>query len=50
MLLASSKIKKSLPYTFCNMENVSTIITDAPLDKQITKTIKDNKIELIIAE
>lgn len=50
MLLASNKIGKSLPYTFCNMERVSTIITDAPLSEEIAKSFVDNQIDLIIAK
>ncbi|MBE6592045.1 MAG: DeoR/GlpR transcriptional regulator [Ruminococcaceae bacterium] len=50
MLLAASKINKSLPYTFCKAENVSTVITDEHLDDEVTKYFEDNKIELIIAK
>jgi len=31
MLMDSSKIGRSLPYTFCSLEEVSTLICDAPL-------------------
>jgi DeoR family transcriptional regulator of aga operon len=50
MLLAASKINKSLPYTFCKSENVSTVITDEVLDDEVTKYFEDNKIDLIIAK
>lgn len=50
MLLSSNKIGKSLPYTFCTMEKVSAIITDKPLEDEILSIVKDNTIELIVAE
>ena len=35
MLMDSSKIGRSLPYTFCSLEDVSTLICDAPLPESL---------------
>lgn len=37
LLLDASKIDKSLPYTFCHLDQVHIIITDAPLPEEICK-------------
>ena len=39
LLLDSSKIDKSLPYTFCQLDQVHIIITDTPLPDDITEQI-----------
>ena len=35
MLMDSSKIGRSLPYTFCSLEDVSTLICDSPLPESL---------------
>lgn len=37
LLLDASKIDKSLPYTFCHLDQVHIIITDAPLPEEIRR-------------
>ncbi len=39
LLLDASKIDKSLPYTFCHLDQVNIIITDTPLPEDITEQI-----------
>lgn len=50
MLLHSSKIGKSLPYTFCQLQNVQKIVTDEPLDVEILDACEKMGIEVIIAK
>ncbi len=50
MLIHSSKIGKSLPYTFCQLHEVQKIVTDEPLDDQILDACKKSGIEVIIAK
>ncbi len=50
MLIHSSKIGKSLPYTFCNLENVQKIVTDKPLDAEIVNACREKGIEVIVAK
>jgi len=40
LLLDASKIDKSLPYTFCHLDQVHIIITDAPLPEDIAREAK----------
>lgn len=40
LLLDASKIDKSLPYTFCHLDQVHIIITDAPLPDDIAREAK----------
>lgn len=37
MLMDSSKIGRSLPYTFCTLDRVSTLICDAPLPDELAR-------------
>jgi DeoR/GlpR family transcriptional regulator of sugar metabolism len=39
LLLDASKIDKSLPYTFCHLDQVHIIITDTPLPEDIAEQI-----------
>ncbi len=50
MLLHSSKMEKSLPYTFCALEDVQKIITDEPLDIEMMDACKKLGIDVIIAK
>ena len=50
MLLHSSKISKSLPYTFCNLSDVQILITDKPLDDEILLACKNQNVKVIIAD
>ncbi len=48
MLIHSSKIGKSLPYTFCGLENVQKIVTDKPFDADFMNVCKEKGIQVII--
>ncbi len=50
MLLHSSKIGNSLPYTFCQLHEVQKIVTDEPLDAEILEACAQRNIEVIIAK
>ena len=50
MLLDPSKVNKCLPYTFSRLEGVSAVISDSRLDEDLRQILKDNQIDLIIAE
>jgi DeoR/GlpR family transcriptional regulator of sugar metabolism len=50
VLIHSSKIGKSLPYTFCQLHEVQKIVTDEPLDDQILEACDKLGIEVIIAK
>lgn len=50
MLIHSSKIGKSLPYTFCNLDKVQKIITDQNLDADILDACRNYGIEVIVAK
>ena len=50
MLIHSSKIGKSLPYTFCGLDRVQKIITDEVLDEDILLACKKQGIEVITAK
>jgi len=50
MLIHSSKIGKSLPYTFCALQDVQKIITDEALDEETMQACRQNGIEVIVAQ
>lgn len=50
MLIHSSKIDKSLPYTFCNLENVQKIVTDETLDDDVMEACARHGIQVIVAK
>ena len=50
MLLHSSKIGKSLPYTFCELSNVCRIVTDQPLDAEILEACREKGVEVVVAK
>lgn len=47
MLLDGSKFDKSLPYTFCQMEQVHVIITDSPLPFALTAIAEQYGVRVI---
>ncbi len=47
ILLDGSKFDKSLPYTFCHMEQVHVIITDAPLPAEMMQIAAERGIRVI---
>ncbi len=49
VLLDTSKLDKSLPYTFCALENVSAIITNGNLPIDIEKIAAKNDVQIIRA-
>ncbi len=49
VLMDSSKLDKSLPYTFCTLEKVDTIITDDELSYDVQKKAMEYGVEVIIA-
>lgn len=50
MLVHSSKINKALPYTFCGLSDVQIIVTDQPIDAEITDACHKCGVEVIIAK
>jgi len=50
MLIHSSKIDKSLPYTFCGLENVRKIVTDKELSADMVEACKVHGIQVIVAK
>ncbi len=50
MLIHSSKIGKSLPYTFCGLEQVDILITDLPLNDDVLKECEKHSIQVIVAK
>ncbi len=50
MLIQSSKIGKSLPYTFCDLKDVQKIITDVQPTDDIMEACHELGIEVIIAK
>ena len=49
VLLDTSKLDKSLPYTFCALENVSAIITNGTLPRDIEEIADKNGVRIIRA-
>ena len=49
VLLDMTKLDKSLPYTFCNFEKISTIITNGPLPEDIAELAKKQNVEIVNA-
>lgn len=47
LLMDSSKIGKSLPYTFCPLEKINIIITDGEMPEDIRQIADANGIEII---
>ncbi len=50
LLLDSSKLDKSLPYTFASLTDVDVIITDKALPDEIAEIIRHSNIETVIAK
>ena len=50
MLIHSSKIGKSLPYTFCQLDQVQKIVTDEIPDAEILNACREKTIEVIVAK
>ena len=50
MLIHSSKIGTSLPYTFCQLNRVQKIVTDEPLDAEILDACREMGIDVIVAK
>ena len=48
-LMDTSKLDKSLPYTFCGIEDLDTIITDAPLPDDIMRQCEAAGVKVKIA-
>lgn len=44
MLMDSSKIGRSLPYTFCSLEQVSVLICDAPLPESLAQSAEKHGV------
>ena len=47
VLLDTSKLDKSLPYTFCNIKNVHTIISNGILPQDIERIAEENGVHII---
>ncbi len=50
LLVLADKIGKSLPFTFCKLEDIDMIITDRPLPEDIYKSAKAQNVSVIVAE
>lgn len=49
VLVDSSKVGKSLPYTFCGIEDVDVIVCEDELPESIVRKAKENGVEIIKA-
>ena len=49
VLLDTTKLDKSLPYTFCDLENVSAIITNGTLPEDIASLANKSNVQIIQA-
>ncbi|MCQ2426670.1 MAG: DeoR/GlpR family DNA-binding transcription regulator [Lachnospiraceae bacterium] len=49
VLMDSSKLDKALPYTFCSIDQIDTIITDDELSYDVMKKAQEHGVEVIIA-
>ena len=47
VLMDHSKIKKSLPYTFATPEDIDVIVTDFPLEPELTRFLSEKGIKII---
>ena len=50
VLMDTSKLDRSLPFTFSSLEKVHTIVADKPLPDDITSAAKTAGVEIIITE
>lgn len=50
MLLDTSKLDKSLPYTFCSLNDIDVLICDAALPEKAAEAVKAAGVELVICE
>ncbi len=49
ILLDTTKLDKSLPYTFCDLKNVSCIISNGKLPDDIKDLAKENGVQIVMA-
>ena len=50
MLMDSSKIERSLPYTFCTLAGVSVLITDRPLAAELGEQAQSHGVRVICTD
>ncbi len=50
VLMDTSKLDRSLPFTFCQLEKVHTIVVDKPLPEDITEAAVAAGVEIIVTE
>ncbi len=50
VLMDSSKLNKSLPYTFCRFDKIHEIIADRPLPEDLTQIALQNGVRIRIAD
>lgn len=50
VLMDASKLDKTLPYTFCTIDEVDTIITDDELSYDVQKKAQESGVQVIIAK
>ena len=50
MLMDSSKIERSLPYTFCTLAGVSVLITDRPLSAELGEQAQSHGVRVICTD
>ncbi len=49
MLMDKTKIDRVLPFTFCKLEDVDVLITDAPLPEEIVSAIDTDRTKIVYA-
>jgi len=47
ILMDSSKIDKSMPYTFCDLSRANVLLTDAPLPDELARYAAEEKVRVI---
>ncbi len=50
ILMDTSKIGRSLPFTFCQLENVHTIVADTPLPDELASAAEAAGVEVIVTD
>ena len=49
MLMDKTKIDRVLPFTFCKLEDVDVLITDAPLPEEIVRAVDTDRTKIVYA-
>ena len=49
ILLDTAKLDRSLPFTFCDLDKVHTIVADAELPSDLTEAARAANVEIVVA-